>query len=110
MSVVQMISAVFGGSLFGSFLGPMFPEIFRRRSHTKVWEQPRLVILNEFFVQVEAPVIALDDRAIRCGCSPDQTRELLVRMGAVGTTMSNGKEGWCLDQNRMTFSTKNIDR
>lgn len=110
MNFFEMIAAVFGGSLFGSFLGPLLLDKIQKRSHRKDWEEPRIALLKALFSEVDMPVISVSDLAIRCGCDQRQTRDLLVKIGAFGTMMSNGEEGWCLDKGRLKFHPINIDR
>ena len=106
----MIVAGVFGGTFFGSFLGPILLDEFRSFRRRVVWVNPRLKLIRELFDEVEAPVVSLSDVAIRCGCTLEEARDLLVEAGGRGTTMSNGQEGWCLDTTRWQFSAHNIDR
>lgn len=63
----------------------------------------------EIFDDVEVPVISLSDLTCACGATKQETREVLVSIGARGTTMSNGQEGRYLDRQRIKFHANNID-
>ncbi|WP_141400049.1 hypothetical protein [Cereibacter ovatus] len=110
MTLLQVVTAVFGGSFFGSFLAPLLLEVLRKRANEREWVKPRLQLLRAMFLRVEAPVISLFDLARCCGCHEDKTRELLVKLGATGTTMSDGQEGWCLDTKRWIFNSTDMDK
>lgn len=108
-NAVGVIAAVFSGSFFGSFLGPLLLDEWKAWRRKRHWLKPRQTLANELFEAIEGPVISLDDLRIAIGCDAQEAREVLVSMGARGTTMSNGMEGWFLDRSRTLFSSTNID-
>ncbi|GKY86436.1 hypothetical protein [Sinisalibacter aestuarii] len=110
MSFYEMIAAVFGGSLFGSFLGPLLLENIREKRHRNRVVKPAERLLLSAFESTDAPLLRLKDLAVRIGRSEQETREILLGIGAAGAIMTDGNEGWYLLSNPIPYVTKNIDR
>jgi hypothetical protein len=109
MNWFQLLAAVFGGSFFGSFLGPVLLDTWKSHQRKRSWVEPREKLIRELFRESNAPVISLNDICVASGTNQVEAREVLVGLGARGTTMSNGLEGWYVDRHRVIFTNTNID-
>jgi hypothetical protein len=107
MTAGEAILAVFGGSFFGTFLGPVLVEEWRRYRKHQSRVSPRLPLIRTYFEASPGPIVALRDLSRAAGCSENECREL-IGMGAIGATLDNGEEGWCMNpaQLRITFGTR----
>jgi hypothetical protein len=98
------VFSVFIGSLAGTFLGPVLLEEWRTAKGRKL-KARRKQLIRQIFSDSELPCFSLSGIRVACGCDEDTARELLLEMGAQGTMMKNGEEGWFFDRNRMKITT-----
>jgi hypothetical protein len=106
MTAAEAILAVFGGSFFGTFLGPVLVDEWRRYRHYRTRLTPRQPLIRKYFEASPAPVIALRDLSRAVGLSDEECRDLLVSMGAIGATLENGEEGWCMNPTQLMIVTR----
>ena len=108
MTTAEAVFAVFGGSFFGTFLGPVLVEEWRRYRHHRSRVAPRLPLIRKYFEASPGPIVALRDLSRAAGRSEDECREILVGIGAIGATLDDGEEGWFINpaQLRITFGTR----
>lgn len=91
---MAILVAVFGGSFFGSFLGPLLLEEWRNLRRDRPRIKVRKKLTRELFEKSSAPLIGLDDISRTIGSDYVETREVLVSMGAMGGKLPDGQEAW----------------
>ena len=99
----QFTVAVFGGTFFGSFLGPILLEEWKLWQKKRRWQKPREKIIQLIFSQPGFTFVSLDDIARAIGSTHEDTRAILISMDALGGTLQNGQEGWILDRTKASF-------
>ncbi|WP_299661234.1 hypothetical protein [uncultured Ruegeria sp.] len=91
-----VLAAIFGG-LIGGIVGPIVLEEYQSRKHDKEWKGPRKKLLKSMLKDSKYKFKSLERLSRTIGCTEDETRSLLIELGARGTVLKKSKkEGWAL--------------
>ena len=105
---IELLAVVFGGTFFGSFLGPLLLDEYRRLQRSRRWLRPRQATVKMLYAQSGLIKLSLRDIAKAIGLSDEDAREVLISLNGVGTTMDNGQEGWILDRTKIEIRPRQI--
>ncbi len=91
-----VLAAICGG-LIGGILGPIILEEYRAWKHKKDWKEPRKALLRSMLKDSKYKFKSLERLSRTIGCTEDETRSLLIELGARGAILKKSKkEGWAL--------------
>ena len=82
------------GALLGGLLSPIALEEYRLWRRERKWAKPRKDKLKELLNRYDFRT--LDMLCLVTGTTEDECRTLLIELGARGSRLASGKEGWTL--------------
>ncbi len=92
-----LIAAVFGGSFFGSFLGPVLYDQVKHFLHWLRWKNPRKKLLKARLTKASGEGwVTIEVLSRLIGTSCEDCRDLLIDIKARGGTIKDSKEAWAL--------------
>ncbi|WP_170326104.1 hypothetical protein [Ruegeria arenilitoris] len=91
----EVLAAIFG-ALIGSIIGPIVLDEYRSWKRRSEWTEPRKKLLKSMLEDPERTFKSLERLSRTIGCSEDDTRTLLIELGARGANLASGKEAWAL--------------
>lgn len=84
------------GGILGGIISPLVVELIRRRHREKTWARPRKELLLKMLTNPKWKRRSLVWLTTVTGTTEEECRTLLIELGARGTTMDSGDEGWAL--------------
>ncbi|CUH45253.1 hypothetical protein [Ruegeria atlantica] len=106
----EVLAAIFGG-VIGGILGPIIFEEYRSWKHQKDWKEPRKELLKSMLLDPKFKFKSIERLSRTIGCTEDDTRSLLIELGARGTILRKSKkEGWVLiDRAPLKEDVRNLE-
>ena len=105
---LELLAVVFGGTFFGTFLGPLLLDEYRRIQRVRRWLRPRQNTVMMLYQKSGMVTLSLGDIAKAIGLGEEEAREVLFSLGGVGTTMVDGAEGWIIDRDKIDLSVREV--
>jgi hypothetical protein len=106
---ISLLAVIFGGTFFGSFLGSLLLDEWKRYRERTEWLRPRQVIAKDLFSKSGMTTISLSDLARAFGCEPHEARRVMIFLGGIGTVMADGNEGWLIDRTKAVVVPRILD-
>ncbi|WP_155773870.1 hypothetical protein [Rhodovulum sp. MB263] len=89
----ELFIAILGG-LIGGVVAPIVLEEYRTWKRERKWAAPRKKKLSELLNRQNFRTLEM--LCLVSGTTPEECRTLLVELGARGSLLKGGKEGWTL--------------
>lgn len=83
-------------ALLGSIVGPIIFQKYKDWAHEKNWKKPRKALLEIMLRDEKYRFKAIKKLSRTIGATEDETRSLLIELGARGAKLRSGNEGWAL--------------
>ncbi|MEL7463192.1 MAG: hypothetical protein AAFN79_03955 [Pseudomonadota bacterium] len=97
LAVVIGVLSGFGGALITGYFGPRELEKWRADQRATKWATPRKKLLKEKLTGAKgAGWVSIKQLSRLCGASEEDTRTLLIEIGARGGSIKGDREGWIL--------------
>ncbi|KIC38448.1 hypothetical protein RA27_18505 [Ruegeria sp. ANG-R] len=94
--MTTVLAAILGG-LVGGVIGPIVLDEYKSKKHRKEWKEPRKALLKSMLEDPKYRFKSIEKLSRTIGCTPDETRTLLIELKARGARMKKSKkEGWAL--------------